>query len=93
MRDEILEHMHNTPTAGHPGETRLLALLKSRFYWPLMKISVKNWVSKCHDCSTVKSRQEKAAKLVQYHVGDTLERVQTDITGLFPLQIEVIIIF
>ena len=33
----ILKEVHNVPYAGHPGYQKIVAAVKSQYYWPSMK--------------------------------------------------------
>ena len=43
---------------GHPGERKLYALLRARYYWPGMAKDVKEHVKDCHEC-TLSKRQPR----------------------------------
>ncbi|KRZ65375.1 Retrovirus-related Pol polyprotein from transposon, partial [Trichinella papuae] len=44
LRNEVLQSMHDSRYAGHLGERRTLARVRSRFYWPGVSGDVHTWV-------------------------------------------------
>jgi len=34
LRDEILSDNHNPPDVGHPGQHRMMELIKRNYWWP-----------------------------------------------------------
>ena len=49
-----MRECHDTPTVGHPGVQRTLALVKQAFYWPKMKSFVQDYVVWCQFCQVNK---------------------------------------
>jgi hypothetical protein len=37
LRSTILKEMHNVPYVGRPGYQKIVAVVKSQYYWPRMK--------------------------------------------------------
>ncbi len=52
--DVVLQLVHDTPSAGHPGRDRTLASAQSRYYWPTMRIGVEKHISQCLSCTQTK---------------------------------------
>ena len=46
------------------GETRTMALVKTRFYWPGMVVDIEKYVRNCPRCIRRKAQGKTAAKLV-----------------------------
>jgi len=44
IREEILKENHNSVDVGHPGQYRMLELLKRTYWWPELKEDVKKYV-------------------------------------------------
>ena len=85
LRGEVLRQLHNSPTGGHLGMTKLVEKTHSRFYWPKMRESVRDWVRGCLECAKQKAPSKtKRAPLQQQIAGVPLECVAIDITGPFP---------
>ena len=55
LRANVLNNLHNTPTAGHLGINKVLPKVKERFYWPSIKQDVEDWCRSCDTCATCKS--------------------------------------
>ena len=85
IRQEIMWHLHNTRVAGHLGQARTYASVRRRFFWPKMKGEVRRWCQQCLNCAKVKKGTGlEKAPLQQMAVGETLERVASDILGPLP---------
>ena len=50
IREEILKENHNSVDVGHPGQYRMLELLKRTYWWPGLKEDVKKYVWECFKC-------------------------------------------
>ena len=63
-RENILKENHNSVDIGHPGQHRMMELIK-RTYWQLgLKEDVKNYIQGCFKCQQNKvQHQKKAEKL------------------------------
>lgn len=46
----VLQEFHDHPTAGHPGQQRMLEKLKRHYTWKNMRKDVKNFVNSCEKC-------------------------------------------
>ncbi|KRX29621.1 Retrovirus-related Pol polyprotein from transposon, partial [Trichinella sp. T9] len=74
--------MHDSRYAGHLGERRTLARVRSRFYWPGMSGDVHTWCRTCTQCArrkgpTKNNRAPMQAMAARY----PLQRVGMDILG------------
>ena len=67
LRQRVLYELHDTPTAGHPGVTRLLAAVTRRFWWPRLKTTVVQYVRNCATCQRMKAARHKPYGLLQPH--------------------------
>ncbi|KAE8717725.1 Detected protein of unknown function [Hibiscus syriacus] len=50
LRRDLIKECHDTKWAGHPGQKRIMALLKTSYFWPHMKDSVELYVKTCLVC-------------------------------------------
>jgi hypothetical protein len=50
LRRDILKLFHDHETAGHPGELKTYNLVKQHYWWPGLRIFVKNYVKGCGIC-------------------------------------------
>jgi len=44
IREEILKENHDSVDVGHPGQHRMLELLKRTYWWPGLKEDVKRYI-------------------------------------------------
>jgi len=47
LREEILKEHHDLADIGHPGQHRMLELLKRTYWWPGLKEDIKKYVQGC----------------------------------------------
>ena len=47
LREEILKKHHDPADIGHPGQHRMLELLKRMYWWPGLKEDIKKIVQGC----------------------------------------------
>ena len=52
--NEILQHLHNSSTAGHLGIKKTVAIVCERFYWLNSRKFVENYCRRCDDCASRK---------------------------------------
>ncbi|KAL0199819.1 hypothetical protein M9458_003006, partial [Cirrhinus mrigala] len=65
QRQVLLGTAHGTPGSGHPGSSRTLSLLQSRYWWPSMHQDTIRYVQSCSVCAKSNSpRQLPTGKLV-----------------------------
>ena len=65
LQCEVVRSRHDHPTAGHPGRTKTLQLIRRDFYWPRMSALVDRYVATCHSCSRYKKPRRKPHGLLQ----------------------------
>jgi len=64
LKEEILKEHHDPVDIGHPGQHRMLELLKRTYWWPGLKEDVKRYVQGCFKCQQNKvQHQRKAGEL------------------------------
>ena len=64
LREEILKEHHDPVDIGHPGQHRMLELLKRIYWWPGLKEDVKKYMQGCLKCQQNKvQHQQKAGEL------------------------------
>jgi hypothetical protein len=54
LRRDILKLFHDHETAGHPGELETYNAVKQHYWWPGLRIFVKNYVKGCGICQQFK---------------------------------------
>jgi len=81
---QILEEVHDSPSAGHFRVNKTLDKIRKRFYWVTCKKDVEDWCRSCKVCTARKGPSDKGKSELQlYNVGGPFERVQMDILGPF----------
>jgi len=50
----LISLFHDSTTAGHPGITKTLALMKPYYWWPGMKNFVTEYIKGCATCQMTK---------------------------------------
>ena len=64
IKEEILKENHESVDVGHPGQHRMLELLKRTYWWPGLKEDIKRYVQGCFKCQQNKvQHQRKAGEL------------------------------
>jgi len=86
IKEEILKENHDSVDVGHPGQQRMLELLKRNYWWPGLKEDVKRYVQGCFKCQQNKVQyQRKAGELHPLEIPQGLwQEISIDIIGLLP---------
>ena len=61
LREEILRKHHDPVDIGHPGQHRMMELLKRTYWWPGLKEDVKKYVQGCFKYQQNKVQHQKKA--------------------------------
>ena len=62
----VLQLIHDTPIAGHPGRERTLTAARRVYYWPTMRRDIENYVARCVSCAEHKGTATGPAPILQY---------------------------
>jgi Integrase zinc binding domain len=54
LHREIVRRYHDDPTAGHPGELQTFNAVKEHYWWPGLRVFIKNYVQGCGTCQQFK---------------------------------------
>jgi hypothetical protein len=65
LKNMILRGMHNVPYVGHPGYHKIIAVVKSQYYWPGMKKEVVDFIVGCLECQKVKAEHRHPTGFLQ----------------------------
>ena len=86
LREEILKEYHDPMDVGHPGQHRMLELLKRTYWWPGLKEDIKRYVQGCFKCQQNKvQHQKKAGELHPLEIPQgPWQEISIDIIGLLP---------
>ena len=44
LKEKILQENHNSVDVGHPGQQRMLELIKQNYWWPELKENIKKYI-------------------------------------------------
>ena len=86
LREEILREHHDPVDIGHPGQHRMMELLKRTYWWLGLKEDVKKYIQGCFKCQQNKvQHQKKAGELHPLEIPQGLwQEISIDIIGLLP---------
>jgi len=64
IKEEILKKNHDLADVGHPGQHRMLKLIKRTYWWPGLKEDIKKYIQECFKYQQNKvQHQRKAGEL------------------------------
>ena len=86
IKEEILKENHDLVDVGHPGQHRMLELLKRNYWWPELREDIKKNVQDCFKCQQNKvQHQWKARELHPLEIPSGLwQEISIDIIGPLP---------
>jgi len=86
IKEEILKESHNLVDVEHPGQHRMLELLKRTYWWPGLKKDVKKYVQGCFKYQQNKvQHQRKAGELHPLEIPKgPWQEISIDIIGPLP---------
>ena len=86
LREEILREHHDPADIGHPGQYRMMKLLKRTYWWPGLKEDVKKYIQECFKCQQNKvQHQKKAGELCPLEIPqEPWQQISIDIIGPLP---------
>jgi len=86
IREEILKENHDLVDVDHPGQHRMLELLKRIYWWPGLKEDVKKYIQGCFKCQQNKVQHQR--KVGELHLLEILQsswqEISIDIIGPLP---------
>ena len=83
--EPILQGIHSSPFAGHLGLKKTILRTKSRFFWPMMKRDISEFVRSCPDCAQNKLEPSRnVAPLQQISVNEPFIFWAMDYMGPLP---------
>uniref|UniRef100_A0A669EDT9 Gypsy retrotransposon integrase-like protein 1 n=1 Tax=Oreochromis niloticus TaxID=8128 RepID=A0A669EDT9_ORENI len=81
-RRRVFDSVH---ALSHPGVQASVKLVSSRFIWPGLRKSVKDWAAACIPCQRAKIHRHTQAPLESFHVpGRRFDHVNVDLVGPLP---------
>lgn len=58
-RDQVLQAYHDGPVRGHPGVTKMVETIQTRFWFPRMRLAIEEYVRKCTICKQMKHERHQ----------------------------------
>ena len=65
VKSTLMKEAHDSAVGGHVGMTKTLDLLSRSYYWPKMADDVKEYISTCPSCISIKPRNDNPPGLLQ----------------------------
>ncbi len=62
----VLNLVHDTVVAGHPGKERTLAVARAVYFWPTMRVYTDAYVDRCVKCAQRKGTVPRPAPILEY---------------------------
>ena len=86
IRKEILKENHDSADMGHPGQYKMLELLKRTYQWPGLKEDIKKYIQGCFKCQQNKVQyQRKTGELHPLEIPQRpWQEISIDIIGPLP---------
>ena len=85
-KEIILKENHDKVDVGHPGQHRMMELIKRTYWWPGLKEDVKNYIQGYLKCQQNKvQHQKRAGELYPLKIPqEPWQEISIDIIGLLP---------
>ena len=81
----VLELLHDSPSAGLFGIEKTYKRACEMFYWPCMRRNVRNWIESCDACLKRKgTKQKHQHSLTKWKPSHPFWQVSLDIMGPLP---------
>lgn len=74
LRRRIVKSFHDDLTAGHPGELETYNSVREHYWWPGMRVFVKNYVKGCATCQQFKINRSPTKPSLYPIIGPTSTR-------------------
>ena len=59
IKEQILQENHDPADIGHPGQQKMMELVKRNYWWPGLKGDIKKYVQGCFKCQQNKVQYQK----------------------------------
>lgn len=83
LRKQIINHYHSI---AHPGRKNTIKLIASKYFWPVMKKDIEDFVTTCLTCQKTKTTRHNHSPLQAYAPPNKrFEHINIDIVGPFPI--------
>jgi hypothetical protein len=64
-RFKVMEEAHDTPLSIHPGSTKMYQDIRQKYWWPIMKQDIAQYVAECDVCRRIKTEHQRPAVTLQ----------------------------
>jgi len=83
LKEKILQENHDSVDVEHPGQQRMLELIKKNYWWPGLKEDIKKYIQGCFKCQQNKvQHQKKSGELYPLEILQGLwQEISIDIIG------------
>ncbi|KAI7411517.1 hypothetical protein KC336_g12012 [Hortaea werneckii] len=65
VQQQLLQAFHDGPVRGHPGTSKMMQLMQTKYYFPRMRHAIEEYVRKCDICRRMKPDRHKPYGLLQ----------------------------
>ena len=83
IQEQVLQKNYDLADVNHPGQSRMLELIKQNYWWPGIKEDIKKYIQECFKCQQNKVQHQK--KMGELHLLGILQRpwqkISIDIIG------------
>lgn len=85
--NKILQENHDNKLAGHFGFNKTYNKIKEHYYWPTIKMDIRNYIRSCHSCQINKTnfKPTKQPMEITSTSNFPFDRIAIDIVGPLPL--------
>lgn len=85
--NKILQENHDNKLAGHYGFNKTYKKIKEHYYWPTIKIDIRNYIKSCHSCQINKTNFKPTKQPMEITTTSDLpfDKLAIDIVGPLPL--------
>ena len=86
IKEQNLQENHDPADIGHPGQQKMMELVKRNYWWPGLKGDIKKYVQGCFKCQQNKVQyQKKSGELHLLDIPQELwQEISIDIIGPLP---------
>ena len=65
IKRNIMTLYHDSPLAGHLGQSGTISLIQRRYWWPKMGMEIRNYIESCNTCAQHKHTNQRPAGTLQ----------------------------
>jgi len=59
IQEQVLQKNYDFIDVSHPGQSRMLELIKQNYWWPGIKEDIKKYIQECFKCQQNKVQHQK----------------------------------